>query len=110
MAINLKVVMNNGNTYYVRNRFIDTIHEFTSISLRPYGTELIFYSILPGTLIRVPNISEIIEMYDEEVEEMNMAQEQNIEEMFQDGEIIDIEQKNEDLSQESITPATELQD
>ena len=72
--INVKITMVNGDEYNVRN-IADSVHDFHKRVIAPYGTNMSFVEILPGTLIGVANIVSIREMSDEEVNGLNTPEE-----------------------------------
>jgi hypothetical protein len=73
--INVKIVMVNGDEYNVRN-IADSVHDFHKRVIAPYGTNMSFVEILPGTLIGVNNIVSIRELSDEEVDVINQPKEE----------------------------------
>ena len=67
--------MVNGDEYNVRN-IADSVHDFHKRVIAPYGTNMSFVEILPGTLIGVNNIVSIRELSDEEVDVINQPKEE----------------------------------
>lgn len=66
--IKLKISMNDGRAFKIRNLEANSVHDFIKFSLMPAAVELIWYEILPTQFIRVSNIS-LIEMIPGEFEE-----------------------------------------
>lgn len=73
--INVKITMVDGTEYNLRN-YADSIKDFYKRVFAPYGTNMMFVEILPGTLICAENIISMKEMTDDEVAKINKAEEE----------------------------------
>ena len=60
--INLKIAMNDGSVFNIRNMVCDTVEEFLKRGLSPYGYVQKWIEILPGALINTDNIVSVVEM------------------------------------------------
>lgn len=72
--INVKITMVDGTEFDIRN-IADSVKDFHKKVIAPYGTNMSFVEILPGTLICVVNIVSIREMSEEEVNKLNTPEE-----------------------------------
>ncbi len=70
--INLKITMNNGEQYNIKNFSVNTIDEFIKIILCRNQTQLNWYEIIPNVLIQVKNIQSICKLSDEDILKLNM--------------------------------------
>ena len=72
--INVKITMTDGTEYNIRNSAQNVKDAYKRI-MAPYGTNMTFVEILPGTLIATANVVSIRELTDEEVDKLNEPEE-----------------------------------
>ena len=75
--INVKITMVDGSEYNIRN-IADSVKDIYKKVIAPYGTNMSFVEIIPGTLIITANIISIREMDEEEVAKLNEPEEPEV--------------------------------
>ena len=68
--INVKITMVDGTEYNIRNS-AQNIRDAYKRIIAPYGTNMSFVEVLPGTIISTSNIVSLRELSEEEVEIIN---------------------------------------
>ena len=68
--INLKITMNGGKEFHIKNPIVNDVKEWIKAALMPHGVQLLWFEIIPRNLIQVSQIQEIRELTDEEVEDL----------------------------------------
>lgn len=89
--IKLKINMNDGTAYRIRNLSALTIKDFIKTVLMPAGVELIWYQVIPGEYIRVSSISSITEILEEFVVPFSEEDEDELE----SGELVKLSEEIE---------------
>lgn len=69
--INLKITMNSGKEFHVRNFAVDNVRDWIRVAFMPQGVQILWFEIIPKNFIQVSQIQEIKELTDQEVEDLN---------------------------------------